>query len=110
MLTKPCGREACGARIQAAYPAQLKRRIYCSHRCASFTTSATRRAGHDDKALMRACVAVQKALGVEGEMPLALVRAVRLIRRRAYQAGHLTMANKVRRAVKRGQLVRRSAA
>ena len=109
MVTKLCGREACGTMIRAEYASQLKRRKYCSHRCASFTTSATRRAGHDDKALMRGCRAVQKALGVQGDIPAALVNVVRLIRRRAYQAGHLTTANKVRRAVLRGQLVRRSA-
>lgn len=110
MLTKPCARPFCGGTVRARYASQLKRLRYCSRRCSNLEGAGARRAGHDDKALMRACVAIQKALGVDGDLPLALVRIVRRIRQRAYQAGHGVISNKVRRAVARGQLVRRSAA
>ena len=106
MLTKPCGREACVTPIRAKWRSELRRRKFCSHRCANRVSSSPRCRALQDKSLWRACVQIQKALGIEGSPSPELVRVVRRLRRTAYQAGWGIVVGKVRRAVARGVLVR----
>ena len=109
MLTKPCENPDCVDLVKATGLAELKRRKYCTHRCANQMSARSARREWQDKSLWQACMAVQKALGIEQESPSPeLVRVMRRLRRSAYQAGWQVVVSKFRRAVARGVLVQRS--
>lgn len=108
MLTKPCGNPECVDVIKAKTLTELKRRKYCTHRCANRVSGQAAKRGHQDKTLWRACMAIQRAVGIAGDPSPELLRVVRLLRRTAYQAGWAVVVGKVRRSVARGVLVQRS--
>lgn len=106
MLTKPCGNPECIDLIRVKELAELKKRKYCSHRCANRVSASAARRGFHDKSLWRACMAIHRALGVAGAPSPELLRVVRHLRRNAYQAGWSVVVGKFRRAVARGVLMR----
>lgn len=108
MLTKQCARPGCKGTIAEPYPSRLKRRTYCRFRCVQWAAVRSRLRGTAD--VRRAARQIHVALGLAGEPSRELIRAVQRIRGQAYRAGWICVTRKLRRAVARGVLVRRSAA
>lgn len=106
MLSKPCARPGCLGVIVVRYPSVLKRRTYCKWRCAQWAGVQVRLGGTAD--VRRAASRVQRPLGLTGEPPRELIRAVQRIRSQAYRAGWMVVQRKVQRAVKCGVLIRRA--
>lgn len=104
MLIKACARPACEGLITERYPARLAQRVYCSKRCTQWAGTQTRKRGTEHA--RRAAFQIQRALGLTGEPPRALIDVVQRIRQNAYQAGWTCVTRKLQRAVKRGVLVR----
>lgn len=107
--SKPCRRDACATRITKPTQWELDAVTYCSHRCANIEHSAVILRARQDRALQRACRQIQQAVGVPGRPSLALVNAVRRLRKQSYGSGWSAVQNRVRRAVARGVLVHRKA-
>lgn len=105
---KKCARRACDRIVSGRCRAEHRRRKFCSHRCNVLANvSLRRKRGLDDPSLRRDMRAIQKALRVDGAPPIALARAVRGLRARAYRAGWTVVTRKFRRAIARGILVHR---
>ena len=106
-VSKPCRRRGCLVRIVKPTQWELNAVRYCSHRCANKDHAGAALRARQDQGLHRACVRIMKALGLNGDPPIALVRAVRRLRTTGYRSGWGCVTNKVRRAVARGVLIHR---
>lgn len=105
MFTKQCARPGCFGEIAEETRSALKRRTFCSRACVQWKSAETRRQGQEEESLRRALAKIAKALGVSGPLPPGLVRTVRVIRMRAYQAGWRVVERRIRRKLATGELV-----
>lgn len=105
---KPCARPLCGGTVRIyGRPARFRQTRFCSQPCATRAYAAACESGRDQKAIQQAVASIQRALGVTGAPPAALVRIVRRLRSRFYRQGWQVVARNMKRAIATGRLVDR---